>query len=1427
MAMVLTLLPTMAFAATGMKTVYTNKNYKGGGSDGTEEKPFLNFEDALAAVQDGGTIIIDGTGYMNDSQNYDTPLAIEKNITIQAKGDKAEFQMRGGGLVLGANLTIKNIELSISNPVRPAIFVNGHDLTAENITIYSKAGKGEVYVFAGAPDGVSNVPTAGNNVNINLTKCKFTAIYAGGMGKQFDGSVNITLKGDCKVGGIYGGGTESISTPSTSNGATGAVNVTLNQFPSNLVIDGEGAGSFNVEATTTYPTTMTLKNVGQLTVTSGTVGLVANSAPKAVVLSSGTGLDLSAMNNPSIAELSGSGTLYLGKEGHLTVRNAAGTHTLEITSDNGRVLAEANHTYITQKDGNGTFKLLDECKLNGMEFNKNGTGWTTTAATVSSKDTLAKLEIDSASKTISKTVTEINDVKGAEVKVLIGENDSFQNVPLTITVNGNNAEYNSVLGTYVVGNMSLAANDISGDQQIPGVAYINIAKYNEDIAADKYTISVSAPKDGGGSERVSDTFTLTVTDGNTPPSEVKTLTGLCITKQPDKTIYTEDETFDPAGMEVTADYSDQSKKVLNASEYTFTPNAALTQDNKIIKISYTEGNITQTATVSITVNSKEQTPATITTAPTAKSNLVYNGTEQELINAGIATGGTLQYKLDGGSYSTALPKAKDAKNYTVYYKVVGDDQHSDSAEQTLSVTIDRKEVTVERGNYIVRKVYDKTTNAGTASGALAVTGILPADQANVTVKATPDAYFDPNVGVQMEMEAAIALDGMGKDNYKIKNDATRILVPCVITQAPHDNETAEGSAKYGAAGTVDLSGLIVPGGEADVQSKTDNDTVLNGEPTIPDGKTLHFAFKNSATANQSVTVMVLVPSRNYEDYKIAVTLTVSDKTVPTVTAPTAKKKLTYNGAEQALVTAGKTSGGELQYSLTSGSGYSTAIPVGKAAGNYTVYYKVVGNADLADVAENSIKVSIAKKDVTVAPKSVTIRRGNAIPTFELAYSGLVSGETLTPSVTPTFACNDNAGNPVSTSTAAGTYTITWTNMQDTNFSDANNYNVVKSATGTLTISTSSSGGSSSSSSSQTTKPTTNKTETTKNTDGSTTKTETKADGTLVKTTTEVNGTTTVIETKKDGTVTKKITNSDGSSVTTKTEPDGSTTTERRDENGSVGTETTDANGKTEIRTTLSENAVSNAKETASPVAAPISVQAEKNSISAPQIHITLPQDAEKTKVEISVSNVTSGTVAILVHEDGTEEILKTSLPTQNGLLIEATGNMTIKIVDNSKDFADTRNHWSREDVNFIASRNLFAGIGNGNFGTKEPMTRGMVNTVLARLNGIETEGGSLWYKNGNDWAQRNGISDGTNPTAAVTREQLATMLYRNAGSPKVIGTLTFADAHSASAYAQNALIWAQQNGILSGVGNHCVAPKATAERAQVAAMLARYLQNAD
>ena len=86
--------------------------------------------------------------------------------------------------------------------------------------------------------------------------------------------------------------------------------------------------------------------------------------------------------------------------------------------------------------------------------------------------------------------------------------------------------------------------------------------------------------------------------------------------------------------------------------------------------------------------------------------------------------------------------------------------------------------------------------------------------------------------------------------------------------------------------------------------------------------------------------------------------------------------------------------------------------------------------------------------------------------------------------------------------------------------------------------------------------------------------------------------------------------------------------------------------------------------------------------------------------------------------------------TENKAADGSTG--TVKIVDNSKDFIDTRNHWAKDEINFVASRELFKGVTEEHFGVERTMTRAMVNTVLARLAGVDTTpaAGQNWYDKG-------------------------------------------------------------------------------------------------
>ena len=527
---------------------------------------------------------------------------------------------------------------------------------------------------------------------------------------------------------------------------------------------------------------------------------------------------------------------------------------------------------------------------------------------------------------------------------------------------------------------------------------------------------------------------------------------------------------------------------------------------------------------------------------------------------------------------------------------------------------------------------------------------------------------------------------------------------------------------------------------------------------------------NSTEESNIGTIAVVVTTENYNDITLTLNVSAANKTVPTGTPTLSKTNLTYGDKLSDITLSGSMKDGEAEVTGTfTWENPNEVLTAGKHQAGWV--FTPTDSAHYIEVIGES-EVTVAKATPSGTPSYTAITEsGKTLEDAHLAVG------TIQPEGSIHWVDANGTEMDVDTAVSANT-AYTWKFVP----TDTDNYNDL---TGTITLWHKSSSGSSSGSVTPGTK-----TDTVKNPDGSTTKTETKADGSKTETTTASSG--------------------GGSTGTTVTKTD------------AKGNTTTEASAK------LSDRDVKEAQEKGEAVTVPVKgIAAAKDANAATKIKIDVPNNANKTTVEIPVENVTSGTVAVIVHEDGTEELVKDSKPTEHGVQLELSGSTTVKIIDNSKTFDDTKDHWSRDEVNFVAARELFNGVGGNQFGVSQPMTRGMVNTVLARLAGVDTtpSQGQTWYEVGTDWAKKNGISDGTNPTAPVTREQLATLLYRYAGSPSVSGTLHAADAASVSDYAEDALLWANQNGIVNGVGSNTIAPKDNAQRAQVAAMLARYLQN--
>ena len=302
-------------------------------------------------------------------------------------------------------------------------------------------------------------------------------------------------------------------------------------------------------------------------------------------------------------------------------------------------------------------------------------------------------------------------------------------------------------------------------------------------------------------------------------------------------------------------------------------------------------------------------------------------------------------------------------------------------------------------------------------------------------------------------------------------------------------------------------------------------------------------------------------------------------------------------------------------------------------------------------------------------------------------------------------------------------------------------------------------------------------------------------------------------------------NPDGTTTTTVTDKktgESTSTTEGAD--GTTVIEKTDSSGNTTTEVTVPADAVEAAA--GAPVEIPEAIEVAEDqavSFSAPA----------GTTVSIPLDSATAGDVVVVVNADGTETPIPMSLVENGRAIVELDGDQTIKIVNNAKDFEDVADdYWASSDIDFASSREIFRGIGNGS--TYEPetaLTRNMMMTVLARVDGADTENSDPWYAKGQAWAVENGVSNGLWGEDDITREQLVTMLFNYANKAGLDTSAradmgSFPDAAGVSSWATEAVSWAVAEGILKGVDNTYVAPQGLATRAQAAAFLARYVHAA-
>ena len=446
----------------------------------------------------------------------------------------------------------------------------------------------------------------------------------------------------------------------------------------------------------------------------------------------------------------------------------------------------------------------------------------------------------------------------------------------------------------------------------------------------------------------------------------------------------------------------------NAGDYTITPSGDVSQGN--YAVTYVPG--------TFTINKAD---AVLTQAPAAVAGLAYTGNAQNLVTAGTATGGTVQYSLTSGSgYSATIPAGTLVGVYTVYYKVVGDANHNDIAEAgPIEVSIAKATIAWPT---IASKVY--TGSAQTAT--------VPAD-ARYTVTANAGGTDVGSYSVTLTLTDAAFVNYKWTDvdtQAKTVADAFAITkATAVATVTGATGLVYSGEAQNLATGSTTFGTLLY--------SLTSGSGYSATVPTGTDAGAYKVYYKVEGTANFN----------GVDEACVDVTIA---KAASSVTAPTAKE-LTYAGEAQELVNAGTSATGTVKYSLTLDGTFAVEIPKGTNVGSYTVFYMVEGDAnhnDIAPSASNVVAVTIAKFTpiVTIINKDdgVCSATNNNIGDASVQ---LVGGEVYSGTITYTYYTDANCTSDATTTAPSkvGTYYVKATIVA------SDNYNAAASNVATLLV----------------------------------------------------------------------------------------------------------------------------------------------------------------------------------------------------------------------------------------------------------------------------------------------------------------------------------------------------------------------------------------
>lgn len=391
--------------------------------------------------------------------------------------------------------------------------------------------------------------------------------------------------------------------------------------------------------------------------------------------------------------------------------------------------------------------------------------------------------------------------------------------------------------------------------------------------------------------------------------------------------------------------------------------------------------------------------ASVTAAPAAKSGLRYDGTEQGLLGfVGTANGGTMHYSLDNATWSTAIPKGKNAGDYTVYYKAVGNSGYSDSAVASISATIGPKNISTVTIDPIPDQTY--TGSAITPTPKVTDGGTTLVKGTDYTVSCTNNKYVGTNTAT---------LTITGKGNYTGTKSANFTIV------AADQNPTFTTPVDLVTGGHRLNLTTLVDGAKGDMIFTITSGNAANletGNMLVSTGTTGVVKIKVSIAAKDVGGDST--PEYNAYTGTNAITVNVIDKTSDTATMKVSQSDITYGGSVSPSVTNKPAGTGEVSYTYEGrdGTSYSsTTAPTN--VGKYKVKAK----------CESSTTIYTAEDTFEILPKSIsgmTVTLNNT----SLEYNG--SAQTVNVTGVGSLTAGNYTVTGATSGTDVGSYTVTVT-----------------------------------------------------------------------------------------------------------------------------------------------------------------------------------------------------------------------------------------------------------------------------------------------------------------------------------------------------------------------------------------------------------------